>query len=115
MLTNLSLAAQITLVGMGLVFAALILLWVVMDVLVRLARDRAPNGPAQAGESEPAPPEPAPRRELRRRAAAIAVAVALARQAEVQARAFPVAQPDAVTAWQAVTRARQLSQRGGRR
>ena len=113
MLTNLSLAAQITLVGMGLVFAALILLWVVMGVLVRLARDR--RAPAQAGEAEPPPPEPAPRRELRRRAAAIAVAVALARQAEVQARAFPVAQPDAVTAWQAVTRARQLSQRGARR
>ncbi len=113
MLTNLSLAAQITLVGMGLVFAAIILLWVVMDVLVRLARDR--RGPAQPSEAEPVTPEPAPDRELRRRAAAIAVAVALARQAEVQARAFPVAQPDAVTAWQTVTRAHQLSQRGGRR
>ncbi len=115
MFTNLSLAAQITLVGMGLVFAAILLLWVVMDVLVRLARDRAPKGPAQPREAEPAPPEPAPDRELRRRAAAIAVAVALARQAEVEARAFPVAQPDAVTAWQAVTRARQLGERGARR
>ena len=113
MLENLSLAAQMTLVGMGLVFAAIILLWVVMDVLVRLARDR--HAPAQAGEAEPVAPEPAPDRELRRRAAAIAVAVALARQAQAQARAFPVAQPDAVTAWQAVTRARELSQRGGRR
>ena len=114
MLGNLSLAAQITLVGMGLVFAAIILLWVVMDLLVRLARDR--HAQPEAGEAEPAAPaEPPPDRELMRRAAAIAVAVALARQAEAQARAFPVAQPDAVTAWQAVTRARQLSQRGARR
>ncbi len=113
MLTNLSLAVQITLVGMGLVFAAILLLWVVMDLLVRLARDR--RAPVQPRETEPAPPEPAPDRELRRRAAAIAVAVALARQAEVEARAFPVAQPDAVTAWQAVTRARQLGERGARR
>ncbi len=115
MLTNLSLAAQITLVGMGLVFAAIILLWMVMVVLVRLARDRPPIRPAQPCEAEPAPAVPAPDRELRRRAAAIAVAVALARQAEVQAGALPVAQPDAVTAWQAVTRARQLGERGARR
>ena len=38
MLENLSLAAQITLVGMGLVFAAIVLLWVVMAALVHLAK-----------------------------------------------------------------------------
>jgi sodium pump decarboxylase gamma subunit len=112
---NLSLALQITLAGMGLVFAAIILLWLVIDLLMRLARERQ-SAPQAEGEAQPAAPSlPAPDRELRRRAAAIAVAVALARQAEAEARAFPIAQPDAVTAWQAVTRARQLTQRGGRR
>jgi sodium pump decarboxylase gamma subunit len=113
MLENLSLAVQITVVGMGLVFAAIMLLWIVMDGLVRLARDR--HASASPGESELPAPAPAPERELMRQAAAIAVAVALARQAEAQIRAFPISQPDAVTAWQAVTRARQLIQRGGRR
>jgi Na+-transporting methylmalonyl-CoA/oxaloacetate decarboxylase gamma subunit len=113
MLENLLLALQITAAGMGLVFAAIILLWIVMAALVHLARDR--RAPAEPGGSELPAPAPAPGRELMRQAAAIAVAVALARQAESQTRAFPIADPDAVTAWQAVTRARQLSQRGARR
>jgi Na+-transporting methylmalonyl-CoA/oxaloacetate decarboxylase gamma subunit len=113
MLENVLLAIQITLVGMGLVFAAILLLWIVMAGLVHLARDR--QSPAEPGSSELPVPAPAPGRELMRQAAAIAVAVALAHQAEGQVGAFPIADTNTVTAWQAVTRARQLSQRGARR
>ena len=113
---NLSLGIQITLVGMGLVFAAILLLWAVMAALVWLARDRQPP----AVDAEPAHPGPAaappePDRMLKRKAAAIAVAVALARQAEAEAHTFTVSQPEAMGAWQTVTRARQLNQRGTQR
>ena len=113
MLENLSLALQITLAGMGLVFATIALLWAVMAGLVRLARDRLRPVPPVEGEA--LPPQPGPDREMRRRAAAIAVAVALARHAEAEARAVPLAQADAMTAWQTVNRGRQLGERGAHR
>ncbi len=113
MLENLSLALLVTLAGMGLVFATIVLLWAVMAGLVRLARDRLRPVPSVDGET--VSPQLGPDREMRRRAAAIAVAVALARHAEAEARAVPVAQPDAMTAWQTVTRGRQLGERGAHR
>ena len=106
---NLSAALQITVVGISFVLAALAVLALLMDVLVRLTAEQ----PAPAAASEPAagaiqPPVPNRRRE----AAAVAVAVALARQAHGRpaARLTPPSSP-----WQAAMRAQLLKQRERRR
>lgn len=110
---NLSLALQITLIGMGLVFGAIVLLWIMMAVLVRLTPDHAEAAEAAAeavGPIEPAASD----RALKQRAAIAAVAVALAHEATPKIHEFPLPATPIVSAWQAVQRGRQLSQRGPR-
>ncbi len=103
MSTNLDYAVQITVIGMGLVFASIILLWALMALLVRITADRA-QPDHSASEQEAA------EQALKQQAAALAVAVAI-RLHEAQAHSvntFPVRETPQVSAWQAVTRARQL-------
>lgn len=103
---NLYLALQITLVGMGLVFAAILCLWGLMALLVRLAPERAAEPPA----AETAAQGEASRK---RRAAVIAVAIALAQQADrSEPHEFPLPPTALVSAWQAVMRTRMLNKRG---
>ncbi len=105
MLEDLTTALEITVVGMALVFGAILLLWLLMAALVRLTTEQA----EAEIESEHA-------LELKRRAAITAVAVALAReQAEDQLHPFPLPPTAFVTAWQAVQRGRLLSQKGPRK
>ncbi|HZY40817.1 MAG TPA: OadG family protein [Anaerolineae bacterium] len=109
MAENLSLSLQITLIGMGLVFGAIILLWIMMVVLVRLTPDRE-----EAAEPEAtAPIEPTANR-AKQRAAIAAVAVALAHEATPKIHEFPLPATPIVSAWQAVQRGRQLNQHGPR-
>lgn len=121
MLDNFTAALQITAIGMSLVFAAILLMWGLMAGLVRVAVDPPEPDPPPLAEIESAPPvaEPAPdvQRTLKQRAAAVAVAIALTRVPTAPPRpAEPPLPPTAiVSAWQAVTRARQLTQRGPRR
>jgi Na+-transporting methylmalonyl-CoA/oxaloacetate decarboxylase gamma subunit len=106
MIDNLTTALEITVVGMALVFGAIILLWLVMLALVRLTADSVETS-IPAAEDE---------RELKRRAALAAVAVALARErSDEQPQPFPLPPTAIVTAWQAVQRGRLLSQKGPRR
>jgi Na+-transporting methylmalonyl-CoA/oxaloacetate decarboxylase gamma subunit len=108
---NLVAALQITLIGMSLVFGAILLLWGVMAVLVRLAADKP-----EAEETFDASKYLKGFDDLQRRAAIAAVAVALAQaQAAVGAdrvSAHPPPPTAIVSAWQAVRRAQQLKQRG---
>lgn len=116
---DLSVALQITAVGMGLVFAAIVLLWLVMAALVRLAVDPAEDKP---GESVIAANGPAAVDrvdlsiglvERKRRAAVIAVAVALAHQSVGEnIHEFPLPPTALVSAWQAIMRTRMLNKRG---
>jgi Na+-transporting methylmalonyl-CoA/oxaloacetate decarboxylase gamma subunit len=103
MTENLFTALQITLIGMSLVFGAIVLFWGLMSALVRLAAD---------ARERPAEDE----RRLKQRAAVAAVAVALmeaqARAAAGQPNVPPLPPTALVSAWQAVMRANQLSQRG---
>ena len=69
---NMLIAFQITVIGMGLVFAAIMVLWGLMAVLVRIAPERTKED--STIKSPPADDQT----EGKRRAAAIAVAVALA-------------------------------------
>lgn len=99
------LALQITLVGMGLVFASIGALWLAFAVLTRLTADREPE-PDQPTDSS------AEASARRRKAALAAVAVALATEQASGAMAFPLPPTAGVSAWQAVMRAAQLQQRG---
>ncbi|MDI6694484.1 MAG: OadG family protein [Anaerolineales bacterium] len=103
---NLILALQITLVGMGLVFAAILLLWGVMALLVRLT---ARSVDVEAEQERAALTE----LERKQRAAAAAVAIALAQTAEAtEPHEFPLPPTAIVSAWQAVMRTRILNKRG---
>jgi Na+-transporting methylmalonyl-CoA/oxaloacetate decarboxylase gamma subunit len=96
---RLLIALQLTAIGMGLVFAAILLLWGLMALLVRLTADK---------EGEPAgSPE-----EERRLAASVAVAVALAQAAEETPNVMPLPPTALVSAWQAVMRTSILNKRG---
>ncbi|MCX8024892.1 MAG: OadG family transporter subunit, partial [Thermanaerothrix sp.] len=79
--TPLSQGLLITLVGMGLVFLALILLWLLMDVMVRLFMAKHHPPASETSETIPSEsPSPSAENEIqdrRRRAAAAAVAIAL--------------------------------------
>lgn len=107
---NLSLSLQITLLGMGLVFGAIIMLWVMMTVLVRLTPDRAEAEGPETGPIE----VPATDRERQQRAVGAAVAVAIAHEVTSKIHEFPEPPPAILSAWQAVQRSRLLSQRGPR-
>ena len=106
----LGIGLQITVIGMGLVFAVIILLWGGMSALVRLTDDRAPSE-AAAAEADAAAQE----RARKQRAAAAAVAIALAQAKDDKPHLFPEPPTALVSAWQAVMRANQLNQRGPRR
>jgi Na+-transporting methylmalonyl-CoA/oxaloacetate decarboxylase gamma subunit len=76
-------ALWITLIGMGLVFVAILALWGLMALLVKVLKDREPAEGAAENESEPIPEsgaisEDAALIDRKRRAAAAAAAVALA-------------------------------------
>ncbi|NLE51086.1 MAG: OadG family protein [Chloroflexi bacterium] len=108
---NLVTALEITVIGMALVFGAIILLWGVMALLVRLAQDH-PDAPAASDIETPAEDTLALERE--KRAVATAVAVALLREQQAQPHEFPVPPTPIVSAWQAVMRGRLLQQKGPR-
>ena len=105
MTPNLLLALQITAIGMGLVFAAILILWLMIILLTRFTsnRDSASNSARIAEAAE---------LETLARAAAIGVAIAMAEQ-QISA-AHPLAQPPTaiVSAWQLGMRTRQMTQKG---
>lgn len=108
----LGIGLQITVIGMGLVFAVIILLWGGMFALVRLMDDHAPS---EAAEAEAEAAAAAQERARKQRAAAAAVAIALAQARDDKPHLFPEPPTALVSAWQAVMRANQLNQRGPRR
>ena len=95
----------ITLLSMGLVFAALILLAGLMSLMTYLFRDKEPA----SDSSEPAPASDA---DEAAQAAAIAVAIALAQQGQSTARPLPAPPTALVSAWQLGMRTRQMTQKG---
>lgn len=101
---NLTHALLITLIGMSLVFAALVVLWGAMAFLMRVLSEK----PRASAEQDAAFQES----ELRRKAAIAAVAVAMAREAETDLHEFPLPPTAFVSAWQAVMRGNITRKRG---
>lgn len=103
MAENLTTALEITILGMGLVFGAIVVLWAMMTLLMVFT---AEQGKVEQQERDD-------ELERKRRAAVAAVSVALAYQEDqMQPHAFPLPPTAIVTAWQAVQRGRLLSQKG---
>lgn len=103
-MNNLSLALEITALGMGLVFAAIILLWWMMALLTKILAENE-------YESNTAELAPVINTDHKAQAAAIAVAIALAEQTH---RTTTLHMPPTaiVSAWQLGMRTRQLSEKG---
>jgi Na+-transporting methylmalonyl-CoA/oxaloacetate decarboxylase gamma subunit len=101
-------ALWITLLGMGITFTAILLLWGMMAGLTALPfKDKDGSDspePAVAVDENP-----------RAKAAAVAVAIALAEQELSSARPLSAPPTALVSAWQLSTRSRQLYERGKQR
>jgi Na+-transporting methylmalonyl-CoA/oxaloacetate decarboxylase gamma subunit len=107
MLENLLSALEITLIGMGLVFAAIILLWGVMVVLIRIGEERKIPSKQSPSQDEKINQSATGIIARKRRAAAATVAYALAQNRYVP-REFPLPPTAIVSAWQAVARSNML-------
>lgn len=109
-MSNISIALQITALGMGLVFAAIILLWWMMAALTSFMADTSSS--LSANESNSAEVAPVTGSDIKAHAAAVAVAMALAEQETSQARPLPIPPTAIISAWQLGMRSRQLYQKG---
>ncbi len=105
-MTNFLLSLQITALGMGLVFGAILLLWLMMVLLTLFTMDKAP---ASSPDFEPAPVSQA---DFKAQAAALAVAIALTEQGQSTARPLPEPPTAIVSAWQLGMRTSQHTQKG---
>lgn len=114
MINTLTATLWITLIGMALIFFAILLLWGLMEALMRSAvrfpGDEKPefsDGAGEVGEIEELN-VPSVAADLKKRAVVAAVALALAlRSSERRTTAAP---QTAGSAWQAANRSRQLTQ-----
>jgi Na+-transporting methylmalonyl-CoA/oxaloacetate decarboxylase gamma subunit len=116
-MSDIILSLEITALCMGLVFGAIILLWLMMIVLTAVTPEKE-TAPDDSPEAETQPEvDSAPQAGDKLRAAVLAVAVALAEQEQSTAR--PLSQPPTaiVSPWQLGMRTSQRTQKGslGRR
>jgi Na+-transporting methylmalonyl-CoA/oxaloacetate decarboxylase gamma subunit len=106
MTENLLLALWITVIGMGLVFTAIVLLWGVMALLVKYTSNNAKHGQPQHEISSEV-------NEERSLATAAAIAVAIAFQEDTtHPHEFPLPPTANVSPWQSVMRSKMLNKRG---
>lgn len=105
-MNNMVLALEITALGMGLVFAAIVLLWWIMNLLTSITAAKepvtAPQVTAAATTDE----------DFKAQAAAVAVAIALAEQQGCAAHPFMEPPATTMSAWQLGMRTRQMYQKG---
>lgn len=109
MANDIILSLQITAVGMGLVFGAIIVLWGLMSLMTSLIKEK--------DSGEESTPEAAPTVDngLKARAAAAAVVLAIAEQQVSTAHPLPLPPTSLVSAWQLGLRSRQLVEKGNHR
>jgi Na+-transporting methylmalonyl-CoA/oxaloacetate decarboxylase gamma subunit len=111
-MNDISTALWITALGMGLVFGAIIVLWLMMVLLTAVLKDKTP-APESALEAAPAATITSlPESSAKAQAAAMAVAMALAEQEICSARALAEPPTAIVSAWQLGMRTRLLAEKG---
>lgn len=106
MSANLESALLITAIGMSLVFLAIILLWGLMALLVRVTADRKPKESMSEADSD-AGQNAEFEDSLRMRAAAVAVAISLGIHRLHSGLSTPIPS-STISPWQSVMRPRQL-------
>jgi len=103
-MNDMVIALQVTALGMGLVFGAIILLWWMMNLLTSITVDRE----SAAGTT----PAPLADSDLKAQAVAVAVAMALAEEQVSGSHPLPEPPTTIVSAWQLGMRTRQMYQKG---
>ena len=109
-MSNLLIALQITALGMGLVFAAILVLWWMMALLTSVMAEKETFSEDNTVRSVSM--EATSARNHAAQAAAVAVAIALAEQEARQVIQLSVPPTATVSAWQLGMRTRQLYQKG---
>jgi len=105
MTENFLLSLQITALGMGLVFGAIILLWLMMALLTHFTADKEPA-------SDSLEPDSISQADSKLKVAALAVAIALAEQGQSAAHPLAESPTAVVSAWQLGMRTSQRTQKG---
>lgn len=105
-MSNLLIALQITAIGMGLVFGAILVLWLMMILLTAITADK--------GDSHSPGTDSLKQTDILAQAAAVGVAMAIAEQQ--LSSAHPLKDPPTaiVSAWQLGMRTRQMTEKGER-
>jgi Na+-transporting methylmalonyl-CoA/oxaloacetate decarboxylase gamma subunit len=109
-MNNMLIALQITALGMGLVFGAIILLWWMMNLLTFLTAEKEAS--PSTGASHSVDTVPVMDNDMQAQAAAVAVAIALAELPQSTAHLFQEPPTTIVSAWQLGMRTRQMYQKG---
>jgi len=110
-MTDLLLSLQITALGMGLVFGAILLLWLMMVILTLLTADKKTSSDEVPASDSPMPAS-VPEIGFKLQAVALAVAIALAEQEQSTARPLPEPPTALVSAWQLGMRTSQRAEKG---
>jgi len=102
---DLILALQITVLGMGLVFLGILIIWVIILALTASTsrKKEVPNPDDDKADDQ---------QDLKGQAAAIAVAAVLAEQSLARVTRFPLPPTALVSAWQLTMRTRQINHEG---
>ncbi len=113
MTNDLILSLQITALGMGLVFGAILLLWLMMVILTLLTAEKDASATlSEEDASDSLAADSVSETGYKLQAAAIAVAVALAEQELSSAHPLPEPPTAIVSAWQLGMRTSQRSEKG---
>ncbi len=111
-MSNFLVALEITALGMGLVFTAIILLWWMMALLTSALKEKDDSSSLSANGSDATVHSAVMETDVKAKAAAIAVAVALAEQQTAHAHALSTPPAAIVSAWQLGMRTRHLTEKG---
>ena len=112
-MSDLLLALEITALGMGLVFAALILLWGLMTLLTSLTAEKEDSPTPQGADLNSAISDVEVEKARKAQAAAVAIAIAMAERQVSSAHPLPDPPTASVSPWQLGMRTRQMYQKGG--
>ena len=104
-MNDFTLSLQITALGMGLVFGAILLLWLMMVILTALTADKE-------SASDSAEVDSPIQADSKLQVALLAVAMALAEQESSTAHPLPIPPTAIVSAWQLGMRTSQRSEKG---
>jgi Na+-transporting methylmalonyl-CoA/oxaloacetate decarboxylase gamma subunit len=110
-MNNMVIALEITALGMGLVFAAIVLLWWMMDLLTLITADKEQTS-REEPVSDSSKATPVVDSDIKAKAVAVVVAIALAEQQTRLAHPLPEPLTAIVSPWQLGMRTRQLYQKG---